>query len=170
MEVARDAAERGWWVDYGLDMGVRRAVYADLEAGASRIREFQQTCIPGLLQIPEFTRQRSDADAVLRQGGPAYDVVLDEFAVRRWSAPPQVLRRQLEYLVELLPATHYLRAVVVPTAVYAVAQDWGSGGGAEALSDRIERAAGQFATILDDGGTGRPARATRRATSTPRGW
>lgn len=136
MEVARDAAERGWWVDYGEDMGVRQAVYADLEAGASRIREFQQTFIPGLLQIPEFTRQRSDADAhfgpvsytvprasqarqqrqkmVLRQGGPTYEVVLDEVAVRRWSAPPQILRRQLEYLVQLLPATPAVKLRVLP--------------------------------------------------------
>jgi transcriptional regulator with XRE-family HTH domain len=136
MEVARDAAERGWWVDYGEDMGVRQAVYADLEAGASRIREFHQTFIPGLLQIPEFTRQRSDADAhfgpvsytvpraaearqlrqkmVLRLGGPTYEVVLDEVAVRRWSAPPQILRRQLEYLVRLLPAMSAVTVRVLP--------------------------------------------------------
>lgn len=134
MEVARDAAERGWWVDYGEDMGARQATYADLEAGASRIREFQQAFIPGLLQIPEFTRQRSDVDAhfgpvsvprasearqqrqkmVLRQGGPAYEVVLDEVAVRRWSAPPQILRQQLEYLVELLPSTPSVTVRVLP--------------------------------------------------------
>jgi transcriptional regulator with XRE-family HTH domain len=136
MEVARDAAERGWWVSFGEDMGVRQAMYADLEAGASTIREFQQTFIPGLLQTPEFTRQRSDADAetgpvtytvprasearqtrqkmVLRQGGPSYEVVLDEVAVRRWSAPPDVLRAQLEYLVDLVVRTPAVTVRVLP--------------------------------------------------------
>lgn len=136
MEVARDAAERGWWVSYGEEMGARQAMYADLEAGASSIRAFEQTFIPGLLQIAEFTRHRSDAEAqfgpvsytvpraaearqtrqkmVLRPGGPTYEVVLDEVAVRRWSAPPGVLRAQLEYLVEMVPATPAVTVRVLP--------------------------------------------------------
>ncbi len=56
------------------------------------------------------TRQKM----VLRPGGPAYEVVLDEVAVRRWSAPPQVLRPQLEYLVELLPITLTVTVRVLP--------------------------------------------------------
>jgi FMN reductase len=40
------------------------------------------------------------------------------------------------------PLFAYLRAVTVPTAVYAAAEDWGGGG---ALRERIERAAGELA-------------------------
>ncbi|MEU6284625.1 FMN reductase [Streptomyces sp. NPDC047028] len=44
----------------------------------------------------------------------------------------------------LRPLFAYLKAVVVPTAVYAASEDWG----AEGLADRIERAAGELATLM----------------------
>lgn len=50
----------------------------------------------------------------------------------------------------LRPLFSYLRAVVVPTGVYAASEDWG----AEGLPERIERAAGELAALM----TGRPAR------------
>jgi FMN reductase len=50
----------------------------------------------------------------------------------------------------LRPLFAYLRASVVPTGVFAAAEDWGSGGGAtsRALADRIERAAGELAALV----------------------
>ncbi|MEU1514777.1 FMN reductase [Streptomyces sp. NPDC005811] len=44
----------------------------------------------------------------------------------------------------LRPLFSYLRAVVVPTAVYAASEDWG----AEGLPERIERAAGELAALM----------------------
>ncbi|MFF9677135.1 CE1759 family FMN reductase [Streptomyces eurythermus] len=52
----------------------------------------------------------------------------------------------------LRPLFAYLRAVVVPTAVYAASEDWG----AEGLPERIERAAGELAALM-------PGTAARRA-------
>jgi FMN reductase len=50
----------------------------------------------------------------------------------------------------LRPLFAYLRAVVVPTAVYAASSDWGSGGtGGNGLSERINRAADQLAHLVD---------------------
>jgi len=49
------------------------------------------------------------------------------------------------------PLFSYLRAVVVPTAVFAASEDWGSGGGAgpeRALAERVDRAAGELAGLL----------------------
>jgi FMN reductase len=43
----------------------------------------------------------------------------------------------------------YLRAVVVPTGVYAASEDWG----AEGLDARVERAAGELAGLMG-GSTG----------------
>jgi FMN reductase len=43
----------------------------------------------------------------------------------------------------LRPLFSYLRAVVVPTGVYAASEDWG----AEGLDGRIERAAGELAAL-----------------------
>lgn len=44
----------------------------------------------------------------------------------------------------LRPLFSYLRAVVVPTAVYAASEDWG----AEGLASRIDRAAGELAGLM----------------------
>lgn len=52
----------------------------------------------------------------------------------------------------LRPLFAYLRAVVVPTGVYAASEDWG----AEGLDGRIERAAGELARLM--AGLSTPAR------------
>src|SRR5512132_239065 len=67
MTIAREAGERGWW-ESNRAMGERQALYANLEAGAQTIREFQMAFIPGLLQTPEFTRARAAVDARRDQG------------------------------------------------------------------------------------------------------
>jgi FMN reductase len=50
----------------------------------------------------------------------------------------------------LRPLFSYLRAIVVPTAVYAATEDWGAPSGSQAanLSGRIERAAAELAALL----------------------
>ncbi|MBK3576092.1 FMN reductase [Streptomyces sp. MBT65] len=53
----------------------------------------------------------------------------------------------------LRPLFSYLRAVVVPTGVYAASEDWG----AEGLPDRIDRAAGELAALMQGLSTTRPA-------------
>jgi FMN reductase len=54
----------------------------------------------------------------------------------------------------LRPLFAYLRAVVVPTGVYAASEDWG----AEGLQDRVDRAAGELAALIGGlGGARRPA-------------
>jgi FMN reductase len=53
----------------------------------------------------------------------------------------------LEHAVR--PLFGYLRAVVVPTAVYAASSDFGAAGGdTSGLATRIERAAGEFAALV----------------------
>jgi FMN reductase len=60
----------------------------------------------------------------------------------------------LEHAVR--PLFAYLRAVAVPTAVFAASEDWAGAGGVDrALADRIDRAAGELADLV----TGRPAAA-----------
>jgi transcriptional regulator with XRE-family HTH domain len=117
--IAREAAERGWW-ESTKGMGERQALYANLEAGAATIREFQMTFVPGLLQTPEYTAARVEAEGhsgatafaadeviaaragrqrmLRRPNGPSYDVILDEMAVRRAAAPSEVVRAQLYHV------------------------------------------------------------------------
>jgi transcriptional regulator with XRE-family HTH domain len=114
--IAREANERGWW-ESNKEMGRRQALYADLEAGAAAIREFQMIFLPGLLQSPEFTRSRVEAEdlggptgrvadrsvqarvarqrMLRRPGGPSYDVIIDELAIRRRAASTEIVRAQL---------------------------------------------------------------------------
>lgn len=135
MTIAREAGERGWW-ESNRFMGERQALYANLEAGAQTIREFQMTFIPGLLQTPDFTRARNEADRVAgtatfnadkaadgrvgrqrmlrRPGGPHYEVIIDELAVRRATAPPEVLKAQLFQIAATVNGTPKVTARVLP--------------------------------------------------------
>ena len=57
----------------------------------------------------------------------------------------------------LRPLFAYLKAVVVPTGVYAASEDWG----AEGLDGRIERAAGELASLMAGLSVGRGPRVAR---------
>ncbi|MET9412529.1 FMN reductase [Streptomyces sp. NPDC002935] len=59
----------------------------------------------------------------------------------------------------LRPLFAYLRAVIVPTGVYAASEDWG----AEGLSERIERAAGELAGLMSALAGGSTSSASTRA-------
>lgn len=49
------------------------------------------------------------------------------------------------------PMFAYLRSIVVPTSVFAAAEDWGTGRRVgRALSDRIDRAGGDLASLVGD--------------------
>jgi transcriptional regulator with XRE-family HTH domain len=135
MTIAREAGERGWW-ESTRGMGDRQALYANLEAGATVIHEYQQTFLPGLLQVPEFVRARSDAEGTLgpldftvdgvlagnagrqrmlrRPGAPSYEVIIDEMAVRRLAAPPEVVKAQLYYLATTVNSDPRLSLRVLP--------------------------------------------------------
>jgi transcriptional regulator with XRE-family HTH domain len=136
VRIARDAAERGWWDSFGEAMGPRQRLYADLESGASAIREYNQTAIPGVLQTPGFTWALVELDksegpinyvpermaqarlqrqrTLLRPDGPTYDIILDEVVVRRLTVPPAVLRAQLAHLIDVVSAEPGLTVQVLP--------------------------------------------------------
>jgi len=55
------------------------------------------------------------------------------------------------------PLFSYLRTIVVPTGVFAASEDWGAGGSSEpALSERIDRAAGELAGLIATAGRSTP--------------
>jgi transcriptional regulator with XRE-family HTH domain len=135
MTIAREAGEKGWW-ESARGMGERQALYANLEAGARQIRQYQQALIPGLLQTADFARAQTAAtptlepldgtvDGVLegragrqrmlrRPGAPGYEVIIDELAVRRLAAPPGVVKKQLFHLATAGNGTPQVRLRVLP--------------------------------------------------------
>jgi FMN reductase len=69
-------------------------------------------------------------------------------------------RHSLVLDVAMRPMFTYLRAVVVPTGVFAATEDWGTTGqvlASSGLGDRIDRAARELAPLVAPGRTGRPA-------------
>ncbi|HEY2576763.1 MAG TPA: DUF5753 domain-containing protein, partial [Streptosporangiaceae bacterium] len=135
MTIAREAGEKGWW-ESTKGMGDRQSLYANLEAGATSIRQYQQTFLPGLLQIPEFVRARCESDATLgplefsvegvvagnagrqrmlrRPSAPTYEVIIDEVAIHRLSAPPEVFKKQLYHLAQIVNGDPKLSLRVLP--------------------------------------------------------
>lgn len=133
--IAREAGERGWW-ESNRGMGERQAFYANLEAGAETIREYQMTFVPGLLQTPEFTRARMEAERtsgpasfavekaiearagrqrmLRRPGGPTYHVILDELAVRRPTAPLEIMKAQLYHVAATVNGNDNINVQVLP--------------------------------------------------------
>jgi hypothetical protein len=136
MTIAREAGEKGWWESYKT-MGDRQAMYANLEAGATSIRQYDQTLIPGLLQTPEFARARTGPAAGLgpamtgtpegiaagrlmrqrmfrRPGGPTLEAIVDEVAIRRLAAPPEVVRQQLYHVATVVKSNPKITFRVLP--------------------------------------------------------
>ncbi|MFD6756826.1 MULTISPECIES: helix-turn-helix domain-containing protein [Micromonospora] len=125
--IARDAAtSRGWWKALG-EMGERQRTYAELEAGAAGIVEYQPCVVPGLLQSPAYARlriaagqlidpqvdveadlrARSARHAVLRRvEPPRYTALITEVACASAGDPVEVWRGQLRHLLDLTELPH----------------------------------------------------------------
>lgn len=114
---AEEGAERGWWDQSPwARMGAGQRDWAIVEAAAAEIRQYAGLLIPGLAQTADFARDRTmvggapvDADTIVagrlrRQrilDAAAYQLVLEEQAVRRSAVAPAVMREQLRHLIEL---------------------------------------------------------------------
>ena len=137
IEIALGANARGWWDSYGDAMGARQRMYANIESGASTIREYHQTALPGLLQCVEYhwalidldkiegsrinyvpeksveARQRRQ-EHVFRSGGPSVEVIIDEFVLKRLAVPRPVMVTQLRHMVQLVTREPRFTILVLP--------------------------------------------------------
>jgi transcriptional regulator with XRE-family HTH domain len=119
MNLARQSRERTWWTDY-RDL-IRPGSFIGLEAGASAMRAWEPTVVPGLLQTEDYIRalirsgRSSDADKdidrrvslrKIRQdrltGVQPLDffAVIDESVLTRMIGGTDVMTGQLERLIE----------------------------------------------------------------------
>ena len=145
-ELGRTARQRGWWDVYADMLGPEYATLIALESDADSAGWYAAQIVPGLLQTPEFVRARVDtevtlkpgspnADGVLagragrqrmlrRPGGPTYEVIIDEVAISRLAAPPEVVKKQLYYLATTVNGEPKVAVRVLPVhariADYAV--------------------------------------------------
>jgi transcriptional regulator with XRE-family HTH domain len=121
LERAREANSPGWWFHYGDVVPPWLRTYMDLESAASLIRTYQGQLVPGLLQTADYARatiagmllprtpeevERRVTLKLARQqiltqpAGPRLWAVVDEAAVRRPIGGEQVIREQVERLID----------------------------------------------------------------------
>jgi hypothetical protein len=122
LELARRANAPVWWHNYSDVVPSWFEVYVGLEDGASRIRSYEVQFVPGLLQTEEYARavtmlghqtaapneverrvqlRMARQQVLTRAGAPQCWAVVDEAALRRPLGGAEVMRRQLERLIEV---------------------------------------------------------------------
>ena len=132
--LARQANTPGWWHHYGDVLPPWIQSYTVLEAAASLIRTYEIQFVPGLLQTPEYARAvillghaGADADEIdrrvelrrqrqqilARTEPPQLWAVIDEAVLRRPIGGPEVMRAQIEALIEAAKKPN-IRLQIIP--------------------------------------------------------
>ena len=119
LTLASQANQPGWWHRYQDVLPPWFQSYLGLEESAESIRSFDTQFVPGLLQSEEYSaaviklgaysREESDRLVYLRKerqrrftsGGLRLWAVIDEVALRRLVGSAQLMRGQLEHLLQL---------------------------------------------------------------------
>ncbi|MEU6556947.1 helix-turn-helix transcriptional regulator [Streptomyces sp. NPDC046915] len=122
LSLAREANVAGWWHSYSDVLPSWFPTYVGLEGAASLIRAYEVQFVHGLLQTEEYARAvvrrgmkgASTADVERRvalrlerqkylvaENAPDFHIVLDEAALRRPYGDREVMRGQLQHLIEI---------------------------------------------------------------------
>jgi hypothetical protein len=135
-QLASLARARSWWDAYdAADLSDEGKRFVGYEWGARRLRSFDGTIMPALLQIPGYTTAalragitdrppeqidrllavRRQRQRVLTPPDPLeYHVVLDEAALRRPGGNAEAMRTQLDHVVDLAETRPNITVQVVP--------------------------------------------------------
>jgi transcriptional regulator with XRE-family HTH domain len=122
VSLAREANVAGWWHSYSDVLPNWFPTYVGLEGAASIIRAYEVQFVHGLLQTEEYARAvvrrgmkgASEADVERRvalrlerqkhlvaENAPDFHIVLDEASLRRPYGDREVMRGQLQHLIEI---------------------------------------------------------------------
>jgi transcriptional regulator with XRE-family HTH domain len=146
-DLARQAGKRGWWQDYGTILAAPYLDYISVEAGAASLWTYETNVVPGLLQTEDYARalaaagplkeatQDHDRSAaaltsrrqvLTREDNPArYRAIVSEAVLRQPVGGPEVMRAQLERLLEAGAALPNVTVQVLPFAAGAPAANLG---------------------------------------------
>ncbi|MFI6289210.1 helix-turn-helix domain-containing protein [Streptomyces sp. NPDC051018] len=121
LDLSEKANISGWWQDYRDVLPDIFSLYVSLEASAAQIRTYEPHFVPGLLQTEDYARsvlrlgfprvEREELDrrtalrlerqlVLTRPGAPRLWVVMDETVLRRPVGGPEVMRAQIDRLME----------------------------------------------------------------------
>jgi transcriptional regulator with XRE-family HTH domain len=122
LALARHATAPPWWAGYGEVVASWFEYYLGLEHAASQIRAYELQFVPGLLQTADYARavtllghrgapgeqvelrvrlRLARQELLAGPDPPALQAVVDEAALRRPLGGPQVMRAQLEHLIQI---------------------------------------------------------------------
>ncbi|MFG2646295.1 helix-turn-helix domain-containing protein [Streptomyces sp. NPDC048436] len=126
--LAEEANKPGWWQRFHDILPGWFSMYVSLEGAASLIRSYEPHFVPGLLQTEEYARgvMRSGAigqtnpddieryvalrmerqSLLAREDAPRVWIVMDETALRRPVGGPDVMREQIDKLLEAVELPH----------------------------------------------------------------
>ncbi|MGI5274419.1 helix-turn-helix domain-containing protein [Nonomuraea sp. CA-218870] len=123
LDLVATANEPGWWHRFNDILPTWFQAYVGLEEAATRIRTYEVQFVPGLLQTKEYARAVVTAgsaglspDEISRRvdlrlerqrlfdkpDGPIFWAVIDEAALRRPIGGAEVMRAQIEHLIDLM--------------------------------------------------------------------
>lgn len=135
LALARDANNPGWWHRFGDVLPSWFHSYLGLEAAAALIRTYEVQFVPGLLQTKEYARAvvllghgRAKEDEIERRvelrlqrqqiltraDAPKLWMVVDEAALRRPIGGHDIMRAQVDALLEINRTLPNVRLQVIP--------------------------------------------------------
>ena len=127
LALAEEANRPGWWVSYGKLVPDWFRLFLGYESDASELRTYESELVPGLLQTPEYARavalasrpdstvpeldrqvelRRERQQRITDNDPPTMHAVLNEAALLRKVGGADVMRVQLEHLVQLAKLPH----------------------------------------------------------------
>jgi hypothetical protein len=136
IEIARRAAEPGWWQDYGDRLPPELRTLSDYEDAAIAIVNFETCTVPGLLQTPNYMRAlmkqtpaipakeielrinaRLNRQMILdRYHAARFTFFVDEYVLCRTGPGRRVMSEQVHHLLQLVVRPH-IEIRVIPDAV-----------------------------------------------------
>ena len=128
VHLAEEANKPGWWQRFHDILPGWFSMYVSLEAAAALIRQYEPHFVPGIMQTDDYARGVLTSGAIgqtrpedierhvalrmqrqellTREGAPRLWVVMDETVLRRPVVGPQVMRAQVERLLEVTELPH----------------------------------------------------------------
>ncbi|WP_445524042.1 helix-turn-helix domain-containing protein [Streptomyces cyslabdanicus] len=122
MRLAEDANQPGWWQRFHDILPGWFSMHVSLEGAAALIRSYEPHFVPGLLQTEDYARgvlksgavgqtspedierhvalRMQRQDLLTRPDAPRFWAVMDETALRRQVGGPEVMRAQIDRLLE----------------------------------------------------------------------
>ncbi|WP_225831423.1 helix-turn-helix transcriptional regulator [Streptomyces sp. NK08204] len=128
VQIAEEANKPGWWQRFHDILPGWFSMYVSLEGAASLIRSYEPHFVPGLLQTEDYARgvlmsgaigqtspdeierhvalRMQRQELLTRSDAPRFWVVMDETALRRPVGGPEVMRAQIDKLLEAVKLPH----------------------------------------------------------------